>query len=76
MHDVDFMGRNLNVELGGKARRADRSERTGKNGPPETVKLHISGIKMGGSADELASLFEPYGKGIVENLAGAFERFL
>ena len=67
MHDFEFMGRNLNVELGGKARRADRSERTGKNGPPETVKLHISGIKMGGSADELASLFEPYGKGIVEN---------
>lgn len=42
MDKTQFMGRELNVELGGKARRADRSERI--NGTdPGTVKLHISG---------------------------------
>ena len=56
-----FKGRELNVELGGKARRADRSEKINGN-DSGTVKLHISGIKMGGDAEELASLFEPFGK--------------
>ena len=64
---IDFMGRNLNVEIGGRARRADRSERTDRNSRPDTVKLHISGIKMGGDPEELAGLFEPYGKGTVFN---------
>jgi len=60
MDKTTFMGRELNVELGGKARRADRSKKV--NGiDPGTVKLHISGIKMGGNADELAALFEPFG---------------
>ena len=43
MDKTTFMGRELNVELGGKARRADRSKKV--NGiDPGTVKLHISGI--------------------------------
>jgi RNA recognition motif-containing protein len=44
MDNSEFMGRELNVEIGGKAKRADRSEKV--NGDhPDTVKLHISGLK-------------------------------